>query len=89
MPKTRGIHHVTAIASGPQQNIDFYAGELGLRLVKKTVNFDEPGTYHFYFGDHVGSPGSILSFFPFSMRAQGGPVLAWQVRLPLGCHLGD
>lgn len=58
-----GIHHVTAIASDPQQNIDFYTGVLGLRLVKKTVNFDDPSAYHMYFGDETGSPGSIVTFF--------------------------
>ncbi len=60
-----GIHHVTAIAGDPQRNIDFYAGVLGMRLVKVTVNFDDPGTYHFYFGDEIGRPGSILTFFPW------------------------
>src|SRR5215207_10103377 len=57
------IHHVTAIAGDPQRNLHFYAGVLGLRFVKRTVNFDDPGTYHFYFGDATGSPGSILTFF--------------------------
>ena len=66
-----GIHHVTAIASGPQQNLDFYAGVLGMRLVKRTVNFDDPTTYHFYFGDHEGSPGSILTFFPWPGSRRG------------------
>ncbi|HET7456619.1 MAG TPA: ring-cleaving dioxygenase [Gemmatimonadaceae bacterium] len=60
-----GIHHITAIASHPQRNVDFYAGVLGLRLVKRTVNFDDPGTYHFYYGDESGTPGSILTFFPW------------------------
>lgn len=58
-----GIHHVTAIASDPQANIDFYAGLLGLRLVKKTVNFDDPSAYHLYYGDEHGAPGSIVTFF--------------------------
>jgi catechol 2,3-dioxygenase-like lactoylglutathione lyase family enzyme len=58
-----GIHHITAIASDPQQNVDFYTGILGLRLVKITVNFDDPGSYHFYYGDELGRPGSILTFF--------------------------
>ncbi|MGL4401643.1 MAG: VOC family protein, partial [Luteolibacter sp.] len=58
-----GIHHVTAIASDPQRNIDFYAGILGLRMVKKTVNFDDPSAYHLYYGDEIGSPGSIVTFF--------------------------
>lgn len=65
MTTVLGIHHVTAIASDPQRNLDFYVGVLGLRLVKRTVNFDDPETYHFYFGDDVGHPGSILTFFPW------------------------
>jgi predicted esterase/catechol 2,3-dioxygenase-like lactoylglutathione lyase family enzyme len=60
-----GIHHVTAIASDPQRNLDFYMRLLGLRLVKRTVNFDDPETYHLYFGDDVGNPGSIMTFFPW------------------------
>src|SRR5881296_3910074 len=60
-----GIHHVTAIASDPQRNIDFFAGLLGLRLVKRTVNFDDPETYHLYYGDEVGTPGCIMTFFPW------------------------
>jgi glyoxalase family protein len=59
------IHHITAIAGDPQRNLDFYAGTLGLRLIKVTVNFDDPGTYHLYYGDEVGHPGSILTFFPW------------------------
>jgi glyoxalase family protein len=66
-----GLHHVTAIASDPQRNLDFYAGVLGLRLVKRTINFDDPGTYHFYFGDAVGSPGTILTFFPWPNAHRG------------------
>ena len=68
-----GIHHVTAIASDPQRNLDFYAGMLGLRLVKRTVNFDDPGTYHFYFGDETGSPGTLLTFFPWPGAQRGRP----------------
>ncbi len=60
-----GIHHVTAIVNNAQKNIGFYAGILGLRLVKKTVNFDAPEVYHFYYGDEYGTPGSILTFFPY------------------------
>lgn len=60
-----GIHHITAIASNAKRNYDFYTGILGLRLIKKTVNFDDPHTYHFYYGDEIGSPGSILTFFPW------------------------
>lgn len=64
-PLITGIHHVTAIAADAQKNVDFYTGILGLRLVKKTVNFDAPDVYHFYYGDETGQPGSILTFFPF------------------------
>lgn len=60
-----GIHHVTAIAGNALRNLDFYTRTLGLRFVKKTVNFDDPGTYHFYYGDEVGHPGTILTFFPW------------------------
>ena len=66
-----GIHHITAIAADTQKSIDFYTRVLGLRLVKLTVNFDDPGTYHLYFGDDGGTPGSILTFFPFAMAAPG------------------
>ena len=66
-----GIHHVTAIASDPQRTIDFYAGVLGLQLVKRTVNFDDPTTYHFYFGDEAGRPGSLLTFFPWPNARRG------------------
>ncbi|HEY2726681.1 MAG TPA: VOC family protein [Parafilimonas sp.] len=66
-----GIHHVTALAGDPQKNLDFYAGILGLRLVKKTVNFDAPEVYHFYYGDEVGHPGSILTFFPYGNIMKG------------------
>lgn len=66
-----GIHHVTAIAGNAQKNIDFYTGILGLRLVKKTVNFDGPDVYHFYYGDEAGSPGSILTFFPYQGLVNG------------------
>jgi glyoxalase family protein len=66
-----GIHHVTAIAGDPQRNLDFYAGTLGLRFVKRTVNFDDPGTYHFYFGDGDARPGSLLTFFPWPGAPRG------------------
>ena len=71
MSQILGIHHVTAIASDPQRNLDFYAGVLGLRFVKRTVNFDDPHTYHFYFGDEVGTPGSIMTFFPWPGARRG------------------
>ena len=74
MPKPIvGLHHVTAIASEPQRNLDFYTEVLGLRFVKRTINFDDPGTYHFYFGDDAGSPGTILTFFPWPRAARGSP----------------
>lgn len=60
-----GIHHVTAISGDPQQNVDFYVGVLGLRLVKKTVNFDDPTVYHLYFGDGIGRPGTLMTTFPY------------------------
>lgn len=66
-----GIHHITAIAGDPQRNLDFYTGVLGQRLVKTTVNFDDPGAYHFYFGDRIGHPGTLLTFFPWP-RARSG-----------------
>lgn len=66
-----GIHHVTALASDPQANVDFYTGILGLRLVKKTVNFDDPGTYHLYYGDETGNPGTIMTFFPWPLARRG------------------
>ncbi|WP_050613726.1 ring-cleaving dioxygenase [Bacillus testis] len=69
--QTKGIHHITAIVGHPQENADFYAGFLGLRLVKKTINFDDPGTYHLYFGDEIGNPGTIITFFPWPGAHQG------------------
>lgn len=66
-----GIHHVTAIASDAQKNVDFYLGILGLRMVKKTVNFDAPEIYHFYYGDDEGNPGSIMTFFPYAGLVNG------------------
>ena len=69
-PAIPGLHHVTAISGPPQANLDFYVRDLGQRLVKRTVNFDDPGTYHLYYGDRNAAPGSILTFFPF---ADAGP----------------
>jgi glyoxalase family protein len=68
---THGIHHVTAIAGPARRNLDFYTRTLGLRLVKKTVNFDDPGTYHLYYGDETGQPGTVLTFFPWKHVAPG------------------
>jgi glyoxalase family protein len=84
----RGIHHVTAIAGKPALNLDFYVQTLGLRLVKKTVNFDDPGTYHFYYGDEAGRPGTILTFFPWEHAAPGwgglGQAQTTAFRVPIG-----
>ena len=71
MNKILGLHHITAIAGDAQRNYDFYTKTLGLRLVKKTINFDDPQTYHFYFGNEVGTPGTILTFFPWANVRQG------------------
>lgn len=71
MKRTAGIHHITAIVGDPQRNIDFYAGVLGLRLVKKTINFDRPEVYHLYFGDEGGNPGTIMTFFPWPKTPKG------------------
>ena len=69
--KVLGLHHVTAIADEAQTNYNFYTKVLGLRLIKKTVNFDDPGTYHFYYGDEKGTPGTILTFFPWEGARPG------------------
>jgi glyoxalase family protein len=68
-----GFHHVTAFAGDAQRNVDFYTQCLGLRLVKRTVNYDDPATYHFYFGDETGSPGTLLTFFPWPTAPAGRP----------------
>jgi glyoxalase family protein len=84
----RGIHHITAIAGDPQRNLDFYTGILGLRLIKLTVNYDDPGTYHFYFGDTAGRPGTVLTFFPWQNVKRGrkgaGQVSTVAFRVPAG-----
>ena len=69
----QGLHHITVMASDPQRNIDFYTQVLGQRMVKTTVNFDDPGTYHLYYGDEVGTPGTIMTFFPW-LHAKRGTV---------------
>jgi len=87
-PRISGIHHVTAIASDPQRNLDFYGGLLGLRFVKRTVNFDDPGSYHFYFGDTLGKPGTLMTFFPWPGAPRGrvgaGQVTATAFAVPSG-----
>src|SRR6188474_136292 len=76
---TLGIHHITAMAGDAQVNLDFYARVLGLRLVKRTVNFDDPGTYHLYFGDYDGTPGSLITFFPWGAKSLHGRIGTGQV----------
>jgi glyoxalase family protein len=71
MQKTAGIHHITAMVNDAQRNIDFYAGVLGLRLVKKTINFDRPEVYHLYFGNGTGQPGTVITFFPWAKQLKG------------------
>lgn len=83
-----GLHHVTAIAGSARRNLDFYTRTLGLRLVKRTVNFDDPGSYHFYYGDAAGAPGTILTFFPWENAAPGrlgvGETQETMLRVPQG-----
>lgn len=69
--QSTGIHHISAMVKEPQRTLDFYGGVLGLRFVKQTVNFDDPGTYHFYFGDEVGTPGTVITFFPIPGIGKG------------------
>ena len=97
--KLHGIHHLTAIASNPAANAAFYTEVLGLRLVKKTVNFDDPSTYHLYYGDDAGTAGTILTFFPWPNARRGTPgvgqVTAFAFQVPTGSlefwrkHLGS
>jgi catechol 2,3-dioxygenase-like lactoylglutathione lyase family enzyme len=99
MKELQGIHHVTAICSNAQTNIDFYAGTLGLRLVKLTVNFDDPTAYHLYYGDSKGTPGTVVTFFPYaghlgragdgsftkiSLAAPAGSLEFWRDRVGAG-----
>lgn len=83
----KGLHHVTVMAQDPQRNIDFYSQTLGQRLVKVTVNFDDPGTYHFYYGDLTGQPGTIMTHFPWPGAKRGtrgnGEVVATAYSAPV------
>jgi glyoxalase family protein len=72
-PTIDGLHHITAISGPPQRNLDFYAKVLGLRFVKRTVNFDDPSVYHLYYGDEAGTPGTVLTFFPWERLGRGRP----------------
>ncbi|MDX1439726.1 MAG: VOC family protein, partial [Rubricoccaceae bacterium] len=71
MHPVAGIHHITAVAGNAVENWRFYNRVLGERMVKKTVNFDDPGTYHLYYGDYEGSPGTLLTFFPWEQMQRG------------------
>ncbi|PAU94885.1 ring-cleaving dioxygenase [Aliifodinibius salipaludis] len=88
MSHSKGIHHITAVAGDPKENHRFYTEVLGLRLVKKTVNFDDPSVYHLYYGDASGNPGTILTFFPWEHLQDGDPdrgqVVAVSFSVPTG-----
>lgn len=98
MKAIQGLHHVTAIVADAQRTVDFYTQVLGLRFVKRTVNFDDPGSYHLYFGDDAGAPGTILTFFAWPGATRGsaglGETLAIAFSVPVGAvefwerHLG-
>ena len=70
-PLINGLHHITALSDDPQKNLDFYSGILGLRMVKKTINFDAPDEYHLYYGNEDGEPGTIMTFYPYSGIQRG------------------
>lgn len=89
LPPIHGIHHVTVIAGNPQKNIDFYTGVLGLRLVKKSVNQDSPDTYHFFYADGAGSPGTDLTFFPWPGLPASRPGYGQIVEVPLAVPVGS
>lgn len=89
MNSISGIHHVTAIAGDAQENLDFYTGVMGLRLVKRSVNQDDPGTYHLFYADADGHPGSDLTFFPWSQLAPGRPGTGLTVEVALAVPVGS
>jgi glyoxalase family protein len=84
-----GLHHITAISGAAQETLDFYARTLGLRLVKTTVNFDDPGTYHLYFGDRTGQPGTILTFFPWAHAVLGRAGLGMAAEVAFAAPTGS
>lgn len=86
MNKILGLHHITAIASDAKRNRQFYTNVLGLRLVKKTVNFDDPGTYHLYYGDEIGNAGTILTFSHGKELAREERVQEWQLIFAIQCQ---
>ncbi len=83
-----GLHHITAMANDPQDNINFYSGILGMRFIKKTINFDAPDVYHLYYGDDIGNPGTVLTFFPYSGIPRGrkgrGQMTVTSLSIPQG-----
>ena len=88
-PATHGLHHVSVIAGDAQENVDFYTGTMGMRLVKKSINQDAPDTYHLFYADAVGTPGTDLTFFPIpaARRASDGP--GQIVEVPLAVPVGS
>jgi glyoxalase family protein len=89
MGQITGLHHITAIAGNPQENLDFYVGTLGMRLVKKSVNQDDPGTYHFFFADGEGNPGTDLTFFPWTQLAPSRKGVGLNLEVPLAVPKGS
>ena len=89
MSVVTGLHHVTAIAGDPQENLDFYAGRLGMRLVKRSVNQDVPGTYHLFYADGAGHPGSDLTFFPWPDMPPGRQGVGHTVEVGLAVPPGS
>jgi glyoxalase family protein len=87
--RLNGIHHVTAMASDPEVNREFYSDVLGLRLVKKTVNYDDPGTYHLYYGNETGEPGTVLTFFPWPGARRGTPGVGQTTAVALSVPVGS
>src|SRR5512141_1691186 len=89
MTGVHGLHHITAIAGPAQENLDFYAGVLGMRLVKKSVNQDDPGTYHLFFADAEGHPGADLTFFPWPKMPPGKPGFGLAMEVSLAIPSGS
>jgi glyoxalase family protein len=89
MTNSAGFHHVTLVSGDPKENVAFYTKVLGLRLIKKTVNFDDPGTWHLYYADETGRPGTVLTIFPFpnTPRAQPGPGFVRELRFAVGAGM--
>ena len=88
-PSVHGIHHVTAIAGDAQENLNFYTGVMGMRLVKKSVNQDAPDTYHLFYADAAGTPGTDLTFFPWPRMAPGRLGTGLAVEVPLAVPTGS